>query len=339
MAPTPHLIHSANSLSEASSLWYPIICDLGWNRSEADGSMHYHAALDGKTWLLITPRIASSASDNSGSEADTGSGSVSSSAKPQGCVVALPYPNGTGWIGFFIMSEAYRGKGLGGKLWRSMEKVWEQECVEVMGLDGVEEQVPTYLRRGFVDVGRIPLMVCLAEDVAKSSADAKRKEGYERPAGEFEDISKANREDLAALDLAHTGLDRSRYWVTSNLLDRDDGFGYIHYTDSEPTGFILVRGCEDGHRIGPLYAPSSVVATHLLRLVMQHPSVAESTGSLVAEVFGTNVEGKKVFGALGWKDTGVEYHRMWYKGKVPEEQGAAGLGTKGMFAIFDAACG
>lgn len=81
------------------------------------------------------------------------------------------------------------------------------------------------------------------------------------------------------------------------------------------------------------------MATHLLRLVMQHPPVAESNGSLIAEVFGANAEANKVFESLGWKDVGVEYHRMWYEGRVPGPQQDERLGTKGMFAIFDAACG
>ena len=337
MASSPHLIYPATSLEEVSSLWYPLIRDLGWNRSEADGPTHFHAAQDGRTWLLVTPHDAASTSNSSESEAD--SGSVSPSAKPQGCVVALPYPNGTGWIGFFIMNEAYRGKGLGGKLWRGMDSIWKQNGIDVVGLDGVAEQVKTYERRGFVDVGRIPLMMCSAEAVATYNKHKDEHPVYLKPEAQFQDIRTAEGTGLAALDLAHTGLDRTRYWVTSKLLEREDVFGYVYYDNSKLAGFILVRGCEDGHRIGPLYAPSAEVATQLLGLVMQYPSVRDSRKSLVAEIFGSNVQGKKVFESLGWHGVGVEYHRMWLHGKVPKEQHEGGQGTKGMFAIFDAACG
>lgn len=339
MAPPPHTLHSAKSLHEATSLWYPLIRSLGWNRSPFDGPTHYHAALDGKTWLLITPHNASSESNSSGLDSATGSGSISPDSKPQGCVVALPYPNGTGWIGFFIMNAAYRGQGLGGALWRGMDTVWSSAETQLIGLDGVEEQVPTYTRRGFVDVGRIPVMTCSASAVAALNAQGEEVGDHIEVEGEVRDIKAADRSELAALDLAHTGLDRRRYWITSDLFDRDDVFGYVHYTGARLTGLVLVRGCEAGHRIGPLFAPDAGITTHLLRLAMRHPSIASSKGSLVAEIFGANPEAKKVFETPGWSGVGVEYHRMWKDGRVPDAQQEGGLGTKGMFAIFDAGCG
>ncbi len=88
--PSKYKIHTACSLKEATALWWPLIRDLGWNRASADGPMHYHAARDGQSWLLVTP---------------------AGETQPQGCVVALPYSNKTAWIGFFLMNEAYRGQG------------------------------------------------------------------------------------------------------------------------------------------------------------------------------------------------------------------------------------
>jgi GNAT superfamily N-acetyltransferase len=313
MAPPLHLIHSASSIEEASALWWPLIRDLGWNRSSEDGHMHLHAAIDGKTWLLITP---------------------DSEEKPQGCVVALPYPNSTGWIGFFVMNEVYRGKGLGGALWRAMEKTFQEYKTNIIGLDGVEEQVPTYTRRGFVDTSRIPVMQCTPAAVQKAITSPDEE-------GTTHDIRITPRSYLAAIDLAHTGLDRSIYWLTSPLLTRSDTFGYTYSpTPTSPlTSLILIRSCTDGHRIGPLYASSPAIATHLLRRAMQHPSIATSSGSLVAEVFGANPDAKQVFEELGWTGVGVEYHRMWFGGRVPQEQREGGKGVKGMFAVFDAGCG
>ncbi|KAJ4397906.1 hypothetical protein N0V91_010597 [Didymella pomorum] len=325
MAPPPHLIHPSRSLEETSDFWYPIIRDLGWNRSRSDGPSHYHAALDGKTWLLMTPQNGPQ---------DPQDISTPQTDSPQGCVLALPYPNGTGWIGFFLVASSHRGHGLGGALWRGMDDVWAQNGTKVIGLDGVEEQVATYERRGFVDVGRIVLMSCSASAVAtlKGYSDGESDD-------DVRDIKKADREGLRKLDKMYTGLDRGRYWVSSDLLAREDVFGFAHYTNNQLSGFVLVRGCEEGHRVGPLFAPSAAVASQLLRLVMQHPSVAAPKDSLIVEVFGANAEAKKLFADLGWSDVGVEYHRMWYEGREPEPQRDGGLGTKGMFAVFDAACG
>lgn len=300
--------------------------------------MHYHAALDGQTWLLVTPDQPSApASPQDTKNTSTSSGSLA--PEPQGCVNALTFPNGTGWVGFFILNAAYRGQGLGGALWRGMEPIWKQAGVETIGLDGVQEQVATYARRGFVDVGRIPLMVCSADTVARVNHGGQGAEWYEAPEGAFRDVHQVNRGELAKLDRDMTGLQRDRYWISSDLLERDDVSGYAHYLDTKLAGFVIVRGCEEGHRIGPLFAPSSAVASHLLRLLMQHPSIAKSSGSLIAEIFGANADARSVFKGLGWNYVGVEYHRMWYQGRIPEPQAKGGLGTKGMFAIFDAACG
>ena len=216
-----------------------------------------------------------------------------------------------------------------------MDAVWAQNGTKFIGLDGVEEQVPTYERRGFVDVGRIVLMSCSASSISAVTQRVFEDDGN----AEVKDVKEADREELRKLDEMYTGLDRGRYWVSSDLLDREDVFGFAHYTNTQLSGFVLVRGCEEGHRVGPLFAPSAAVASQLLRLVMQSPSVAASKGSLIVEVFGANAEAKKVFADLGWSDVGVEYHRMWYEGRAPEPQRDGGIGTTGMFAIFDAACG
>ncbi|KAF2994188.1 hypothetical protein E8E13_002205 [Curvularia kusanoi] len=340
----PHTIHPSRSLSETTSLWYPLIHTLGWNRSLADGPMHYHAALDGSTWLLVSLQAPNPDTYPLGTSDPQYKADTKTASSPQGCILALPYPNGTGWIGFFLMNEAQRGRGMGGTLWRGMDAVWEREGVTTIGLDGVEEQVPTYTRRGFVDVGRIPLMMCSAARVAKFSAGGSVGEEKAVPEGRFVDARKVDREVIRRLDERLTGLDRQRYWVTSDLWDREGVFGFAYFSpssSSELSGFVLVRACDEGHRIGPLFAPDPAVAIHLLKIVMQHPSITASwsSGSLIAEAFGANAMAKDVFEELGWEYAGVEYHRMWYQGRVPEPQQEGGLGTKCMFAVFDAACG
>ncbi len=220
-----------------------------------------------------------------------------------------------------------------------MDRTFRDAGTEVIGLDGVEEQVKTYGRRGFVDIARIPVMVCSASDARRAVSEYTPNTSAEN----FKDISSARPEHLAHIDTIHTGLERSTYWLSSSLLTRADVFGYTYSLkpdpNSEPTGFVLVRGCQEGHRIGPLYAPNAAIATHLLYLAMLHPNIANSDGSLAAEGFGANKEARKVFEGMGWTRTGVEYHRMWYEGRVPRPQGEGGLGMEGMFAGFDAGCG
>lgn len=246
-------------------------------------------------------------------------------------LLPLIYPNKTAWVAFFIMNAAYRGKGLGAALWREMETLVSAAQCSFIGLDAVPEQVQTYTRRGFVDCARIPLM--------------SRKSLYEKPleitwsyedAVELQDLRDVDPVHLTRLDLEHTGLDRRAYWAVDVLPARREAFGYAVVEDGELTGLIYARRCPDGVRIGPLYAATYAQARQLLHKLMNDYLRLEN---FVAEIFGTNVEGRKLFEELGWEYVGVSYHRMWKDGKVPAEQQEGDKGAKRMYATFDAASG
>lgn len=53
-----------------------------------------------------------------------------------------------------------------------MEKTFRDAESDMMDLDGVEEWVKSYERRGFADVARIPVMMCSAEDAQKTVFDS-----------------------------------------------------------------------------------------------------------------------------------------------------------------------
>jgi RimJ/RimL family protein N-acetyltransferase len=248
-------------------------------------------------------------------------------------VLPLIYPNKTGWIGFFIMNKDHRGKGLGRELWSAMERVFHDAGTETIGLDGVEEQVATYTRRGFVDCARIPLM--MRESFATKPIDVTWSHEDEV---ELQDLRDIDPKYLSQLDLDHTGLDRSAYWAADMLPSRAHAFGFAIIQDDKLTGLIYSRRCPGGVRIGPLYAATYSQARQLLHKMMNDHARMEQ-GEFVAEIFGSNEQGKKVFEELGWRYTGLSYHRMWLHGKVPTEQQEDGLGVKNMYAIFDAGSG
>ena len=217
-----------------------------------------------------------------------------------------------------------------------MELTFQASNTSIIGLDGVVEQVNTYKRRGFEDVGRIHLMIRPSLKESPLSAAQSQSVGVQ---GELLDVKSVDPKTLANIDLEHTGLDRSAYWSHDGLLARDDAFGYAVFSTSSESiiGFIFVRRCEHGHRFGPLYADTYENALRLLYVAMNR--LTESNGSMIAEIFGSNANGRKVFEELGWSWAGVDYHRMWLGGRVPESQQEGGKGTKGMFATFDACAG
>jgi hypothetical protein len=246
-------------------------------------------------------------------------------------VLPVIYPNGTGWVAFFIMNAAFRGRGFGRETWKEMEHRFKEAGTTVIGLDGVEMQVGTYKRRGFVFATRIPLMTRASLRTQPLNITWDHEDAVE-----LQDLRDVDPKLLAKLDQEHTGLDRSAYWATGILISRQHAFGYGIVTSGELTGFVYARRCEDGVRIGPLYAANYSQACQLLHKLMN--DYARMLGTFVVEIFGSNAEGMKVFEEMGFRQIG-SYHRMWLHGKVPVEQQEGGKGATGMYAIFDACAG
>lgn len=67
-------------------------------------------------------------------------------AQPLGCISAVSYAGRFGFIGLFIVAPAWRGQGVGARLWaRAMSRL----AGHVIGLDGVPAQQDYYRRSGF----------------------------------------------------------------------------------------------------------------------------------------------------------------------------------------------
>lgn len=205
-----------------------------------------------------------------------------------------------------------------------------------MGLDAVQEQVATYGRRGFVEMerGLVRLMgrPGMKEKALEGAFEHVRGEGVHLVSLENVPVGK-----LVESDLACTGLEREGLWSRDALFERDDTFGFALVKEGvkdELEGWILVRGCEEGFRFGPLYATSRDNATLLLHQAMRR--LEGAGGSLIAEIWAQNEVACKVFEEAGWTDVGVDYHRMWLNGKVPSAQKPGGKTDKDVYAIFDA---
>ncbi|UKZ78776.1 hypothetical protein TrVFT333_006521 [Trichoderma virens FT-333] len=309
-------VQSGTSLVQVKDLWWSQMRELGWNRDELDAKTHFMVAQNGQDWLVLIPK---------------------GKKEPSGMVIGFKYLNQTGWVGFFIINKEYQGRGWGGILFNAMLDSYKQNGIHIVGLDAVKEQVKTYERRGFVEAARIKLMTRVsANELPVNYGDKQPKPGFI-----VTDIKEIDGINLADLDHKHTGLQRQALWTEEALLSRPDAFGFaiISNISKELQGFILVRRCENGHRVGPLIADCIDHASLLLQLAMAHPRVSSSTGSLIAEIFGANENGISVFSELGWQWAGLDYHRMWLNGRVPAEQQEGGQGSRGMFAVFDASEG
>ncbi|KAB5550745.1 acyl-CoA N-acyltransferase, partial [Coniochaeta sp. 2T2.1] len=228
-----YIIRSCASLGEGRDFWWPHMQDLGWNRNSLDAQTHYKVARDGKDWFLLISKETS---------------------RPEGMIIAFTYPNSTGWVGFFIVNRESRGKGWGAALFRALLASCEQTKTTFIGLDGVEEQMETYRRRGFVQVGRIKLMT--RPSLRRSPLN--KTTGYQLEGGlKIIDLKNVDASKLANFDLAHTGFYRPALWTRDGLFSRADviGFAVVSAWDPEELkGIILVRCCDHGFRFGPLLA-------------------------------------------------------------------------------------
>lgn len=252
-------------------------------------------------------------------------------SRPQGCIISYIFPNSTGWISFFVLTAPYRGYGMGRELFRACMDFFSRARLEYIGLDSVPEQCETYGRRGFVETNLIA--ICTRPNVK----DIPHANGVLSEGEKLIALKELDPAEIIKSDLAHCGLERTRLWTTEALLHRSDTAGFAVIDENNVLkGWVLVRRCELGYRIGPLYAERKETAGLLLHATME--SLEDKNASLIVEIWHSNKDAVPTFEEMGWKWTS-SFHRMWFKKRVPAAQSPGGKAEKEMFAIFDAAEG
>ncbi|NVK34564.1 MAG: GNAT family N-acetyltransferase [Rhodobacteraceae bacterium] len=169
---------------------------------------------------------------------------------PIACVSAIKYSNAFGFVGFYICESAYRGKGYGIALWNHAFD-YLKNC-KTIGLDGVVDQQENYKKSGFdfahrnirhsglsmIDTPMDPRLCTLGLGLFPSVRDFDR--------SHFPD------ERLAFL----------KSWCAPMVQTRR-GFGFVE--DGDLKGYGVLRQCEDGFKIGPLFSETPEVADTLFR--------------------------------------------------------------------------
>lgn len=155
------------------------------------------------------------------------------------------------FLGLYIVQPSYRGRGVGLALWHH---AIAHAGTRTIGLDGVPDQQANYARSGFAHAG-----------------GTQRFAGHIAPARTEETARLATPADiphLVAMEAAASGWAKPRYlaeWVRQTgyrrtlVLERADRIA----------GFVTVRQCRDGAKIGPLVAANRGDADLLLRQAAQ----------------------------------------------------------------------
>lgn len=177
--------------------------------------------------------------------------------EPVSCISVVRYGSAYGFLGFYICRPEFRGKGLGLQIWNAgMEQLAER----TVGLDGVVEQQDNYRKSGFE----------LAHNNIRHGGKV------EAAAAQDRNVRPVAAEDVASIlqyDSAFFPEDRSAFvsaWVEGGATRH----ARVFIEDGEVRGYGVVRQCEAGSKIGPLFADTEEIAERLfLQLAAAAPEM------------------------------------------------------------------
>lgn len=161
----------------------------------------------------------------------------------------VSYNGELGFMGFFIVHPEYRAKGIGNDLWllRRDTLLKRLQPNAAIGMDGVVAMQPFYQKGGFSIAYR---------------DERYEKKGEHFPANPLVQLATAKDEAaLFALDLECFGVERKKFlklWLNPTKSKT------FTYTEKDTLlGFAVLRKCQTGFKIGPLFAENEKVAEAL----------------------------------------------------------------------------
>jgi GNAT superfamily N-acetyltransferase len=181
-----------------------------------------------------------------------------------------------GFLGFYIVAPAFRGRGHGLAIWNA---ALQRRAFTTIGLDGVVDQQPSYRKSGFVLAhrnvrygGRVdPAALVRAEGTAGPGGSPPASAGsfgaVALPApggGTLVPIDAALAPAVLAYDRPFYPADRTTFlsaWLAPKVTRR----GLALVRDGAVAGYGVVRRCRTGAKVGPLFADDEAGAEALFR--------------------------------------------------------------------------
>jgi GNAT acetyltransferase-like protein/acetyltransferase (GNAT) family protein len=204
------------------------------------------------------------------------------------------YGDSYAFIGFYIVRQDLRGRGVGSPLF---ERALARAGGRVVGLDGVLEQQAYYERRGFV--------------LAHRNVRWRTTGGGERPDGVVE-LSSVPFQDVLAFDSAVFGCEREgflRAWI-----DRPAGQA-LAVEDGGVRGYGVLRPCRVGTKVGPLFADGEDVARTVLTGLL---AAAGPQTEVFIDMPGANPRAADLRSGRSMEPS-FETARMYANGRLPED--------------------
>ncbi len=166
---------------------------------------------------------------------------------PVGCIYAVAYGSGFGFIGNYIVEPGFRGRGYGIQLWnKALDYLKGVNCI---GLDGAIAQQKNYSKSGF-----------------KSAYRTIRFEG--KPTGmksnsrKILGISKIPFKSILRYDNKLFPVERNSF--LKRWIRQPDSFACGFVENEKLKGYGVIRKCKHGNKIDPLFADNTGVAKEIL---------------------------------------------------------------------------
>jgi GNAT superfamily N-acetyltransferase len=182
-------------------------------------------------------------------------------------ISAVAYDDQFGFVGLYICHPDFRGQGLGRTVW---DAGMAYLGARTIGLDGVSQQQANYRRMGFVpryETMRMSGLLGLA------------------PAKSCQVVPLSTAHTLRDFDRTCFPADRQTFlnaWIAPPRA------AWLAMRDDEVAGYIVVRPCRMGQKIGPLFAKDLKAAIDLLGAIQGQVQIDVPTDqtALLAELEG-----------------------------------------------------
>lgn len=174
--------------------------------------------------------------------------------EPIASISAVKYGTDFGFLGFYIVRPEFRGQGYGLQIWQAGLAYLEDRNV---GLDGVVEQQGNYVKSGFTLAHRN----IRYEGIGSADSEPFQGGGAEDGSISLVDLDSVPIEKVIEYDRGIFLDQRSAFlscWIKSPA---HKTLGIIH--NQTLAGYSVLRPCQQGYKIGPLFADSPQLAEYL----------------------------------------------------------------------------